>query len=92
VPRIDPGLEPGTTVDTSGKPSANLGSIISGSPKPVSGSSSSTPSDSIPLGKKGSLPTSVYSPYSPYTELDITGMGSGSTVKDPTNGKAFRVP
>ena len=92
VPRIDPGLEPGTTVDTSGKPSANLGSIITDSPKSVSGSSSSTRGDSIPLGKKGSLPTSVYSPYSPYTELDITGMGSGSTVKDPTNGKAFRVP
>jgi hypothetical protein len=89
APRIDPGLEPGTTVDASGKPSANLGTIITDSPKSTA---ASTQGDSIPLGKKGSLPTSVYSPYSPYTELDITGMGSGSTVKDPTNGKAFRVP
>jgi hypothetical protein len=34
----------------------------------------------------------VKSPYAPYSELDATGLTSGSLAKDPTTGKIFKVP
>jgi len=34
----------------------------------------------------------VKSPYEPYTELDATGLTSGSLAKDPVSGKVFRIP
>jgi hypothetical protein len=34
----------------------------------------------------------VKSPYAPYSELDATGLTSGSLAKDPTTGKIFKIP
>jgi hypothetical protein len=37
-------------------------------------------------------PNRVKSPYPPYTELDVTGLHSGSSALDPTSQRIFRVP
>lgn len=49
-------------------------------------------SGSFIVGKKGSKPGRVVSPYAPYNELDVTGLPSGSLALDPTTQKVFQVP
>ena len=49
-------------------------------------------SGSFMVGKKGSKPGRVVSPYPPYNELDITGLPTGSLALDPTTQKVFQVP
>lgn len=49
-------------------------------------------SGSFMVGKKGSKPGRVVSPYPPYNELDITGLPAGSLALDPTTQKVFQVP
>lgn len=49
-------------------------------------------SGSFIIGKKGSKPGRVVSPYAPYNELDVTGLPSGSLALDPTTQKVFQVP
>ena len=43
-------------------------------------------------GSKTSKEGRVKSPYSPFNELDVTGLPPGSLAMDPTTGKVFRVP
>lgn len=43
-------------------------------------------------GKRASKEGRVISPYPPYQELDVTGLGSGSLALDPTTQKVFEVP
>ncbi|MDB6073825.1 MAG: hypothetical protein JWO89_1465 [Verrucomicrobiaceae bacterium] len=48
---------------------------------------------SFPTGTKSKTnPGSVVSPYSPYNELDVSGLPSGSLSIDPTTNKVFKVP
>lgn len=60
-------------------------------PPPPPPASPST-SDTTPVGKKGSKPGRVVSPYPPNNELDVTGLESGSLALDPTTNKVFKVP
>lgn len=46
----------------------------------------------IPTATKTGNPNRVKSPYPPHTELDVSGLPSGSLAKDPTTGEKFRVP
>ena len=46
----------------------------------------------IPTASKGSKPGRVKLPFPPYSELDVSGMQSGSLARDPTSGKIFRIP
>ncbi|MFZ4766638.1 MAG: hypothetical protein ACOYMN_16925 [Roseimicrobium sp.] len=57
-------------------------------PAPPRSSSSKEVQTATPTGKPGR----VKMPFAPYTELDITGLPSGSLAKDPATGKVFRVP
>ena len=41
---------------------------------------------------KTANPARVKSPYPPYTELDVSGLPSGSSALDPTCQRIFRVP
>ncbi len=43
-------------------------------------------------GSKTSKAGRVKSPYPPYNELDVSGLGTGSLALDPTTQKVFRVP
>lgn len=49
-------------------------------------------SGSFLVGKKTSKAGRVVSPYTPFNELDITGLPSGSLALDPTTQKVFEVP
>jgi hypothetical protein len=49
-------------------------------------------SGSFLVGKKGSKPGRVVSPYAPFNELDVTGLPTGSLALDPTTQKVFEVP
>lgn len=46
----------------------------------------------ILTGTRTKNPDRVKSPYSPFNELDVAGMASGSLARDPTTGRVFRVP
>ena len=55
--------------------------------------SSTLPDESdYPFGSIGSEPGRVKSPYPPYNELDVTGLGTGQLAIDPTTDQIFRVP
>jgi hypothetical protein len=56
------------------------------------GSSSKEDSKDIPTATKGSRSGRVKIPFPPYSELDVSGMPSGSLAKDPTSGRIFRIP
>lgn len=43
-------------------------------------------------GKRTNKEGRVTSPYPPYQELDVSGLGSGSLALDPTTNKVFEVP
>lgn len=43
-------------------------------------------------GKRTGKEGRVTSPYPPYQELDVSGLGSGSLALDPTTNKVFEVP
>lgn len=64
--------------------------------KPKTSGSSSTAgagnSGSFLKGKRTGKEGRVISPYPPYQELDVTGLGSGSLALDPTTQKVFEVP
>ncbi len=48
---------------------------------------------SFPTGTRSKTnPGSVVSPYSPFNELDVSGLPSGSLAIDPTTKKVFKVP
>lgn len=49
-------------------------------------------SSSVLTGVKTSKAGRVKSPYAPYSELDVTGLPSGSLALDPTTQKVFRIP
>lgn len=56
-----------------------------------SASSGVDPGD-IPTATKTGKPGRVKVPFPPYSELDVSGMPSGSLARDPTSGKVFRLP
>jgi hypothetical protein len=56
-----------------------------------SSSSKVDPKD-IPTATQGSRSGRVKIPFPPYSELDVSGMPSGSLAKDPTSGRIFRIP
>lgn len=47
---------------------------------------------SVLTGSKTGKAGRVKSPYAPYSELDVTGLPSGSLALDPTTQKVFRIP
>lgn len=47
---------------------------------------------SVLTGTKTGKLGRVKSPYAPYSELDVTGLPSGSLALDPTTQKVFRIP
>lgn len=47
---------------------------------------------SVLTGTKTGKIGRVKSPYAPYSELDVTGLPSGSLALDPTTQKVFRIP
>ncbi len=49
-------------------------------------------SSSVLMGSKTGKTGRVRSPYAPYSELDVTGLPSGSLALDPTTQKVFRIP
>ncbi|MCE9519952.1 MAG: hypothetical protein K8R87_10415 [Verrucomicrobia bacterium] len=51
-----------------------------------------TESSSVLTGSKTGKVGRVKSPYAPYSELDVTGLPSGSLALDPTTQKVFRIP
>ncbi len=55
-------------------------------PKPAAETSS------VLTGSKTGKSGRVKSPYAPYSELDVTGLPSGSLALDPTTQKVFRIP
>jgi hypothetical protein len=46
----------------------------------------------VKTATRAKTPGRVKSPYPPYSELDVSGLNSGSLAKDPTTGKVFRIP
>jgi hypothetical protein len=66
-------------------------SAVDGSASERSSSTKLDPKD-IPTATKGSRTGRVKIPFPPYSELDVSGMPSGSLAKDPTSGKIFRLP
>ncbi len=52
----------------------------------------SSESSSVQTGSKTGKSGRVKSPYAPYSELDVTGLPSGSLALDPTTQKVFRIP
>ena len=76
-----------STVETEGKASGSE----KASDKPTSDGDAKS-GGSFMVGKKGSKPGRVVSPYPPYNELDITGLPTGSLALDPTTQKVFQVP
>lgn len=63
------------------------------SPEPTPPPQKSAPENTgVLTGSKTSKPGRVKSPYAPYSELDVTGLPSGSLALDPTTQKVFRVP
>lgn len=55
-------------------------------------SKTKTGADTLPTATPTNRRGRVKSPYPPFTELDVTGMTSGSLAKDPVSGKIFRMP
>lgn len=49
-------------------------------------------SPTVLTGSKTGKSGRVKSPYAPYSELDVTGLPSGSLALDPTTQKVFRIP
>jgi hypothetical protein len=47
---------------------------------------------SFPAGTLCGKPGFVKSPYAPFSELEATGLPSGSLARDPVSGKIFRIP
>ncbi len=76
------------------------GSQPKDTPKDATASAGKPKSDSPPAantgaflkGKRTAKEGRVTSPYPPYQELDVTGLGSGSLALDPTTNKVFEVP
>ncbi|MBL9117908.1 MAG: hypothetical protein JNJ83_23060 [Verrucomicrobiaceae bacterium] len=60
--------------------------------KPETTKPTSSFTDDTPVGKKGSKPGRVISPYPPHNELDVSGLDSGSMALDPTTNRVFRIP
>ena len=80
-----PASDSGKTADSNGKPAGNQ--------QPANGGTKPAGDQNTPLtGTKTSKPGRVKSPYSPYAELDVSGLPSGSLALDPTTQKVFRVP
>lgn len=79
---------------------SNTGTANTKPPEPQA----KTRTESTPTPKAPSEPPSVLtgtktgklgrvkSPYAPYSELDVTGLPSGSLALDPTTQKVFRIP
>jgi hypothetical protein len=62
-------------------------------PKEIAQPSATTSSrKEVPVATRSGKPGRVKSPFPPFTELDITGLNSGSLAKDPGTGQVFRVP
>jgi hypothetical protein len=61
-------------------------------PDPGKGSPSKPDTSEVPTATRGSKPGRVKLPFPPYSELDVSGMPSGSLARDPTSGKVFRIP
>lgn len=104
---LDPGPEApgdGEELDIAGSPSDGYGSEPPARPpelqdraSPGGATGSGAPSPKINpqevmTATKAKTAGRVKSPYPPYTELDVSGLNSGSLAKDPTNGKVFRIP
>lgn len=51
-----------------------------------------TETSNVLTGSKTGKVGRVKSPYAPYSELDVTGLPSGSLALDPTTQKVFRIP
>jgi len=45
-----------------------------------------------PVAERTDNPNQVLSPYTPYNVIDVEGFRSGQLVKDPSNGRIFRIP
>lgn len=98
---LDGFLAPGTVVNTTPEPPKVESkpeifdkpetTKVDAPPPPPPPASPSTV-DTTPVGKKGSKPGRVVSPYPPNNELDVTGLESGSLALDPTTNKVFKVP
>ena len=71
------------------EPPANVETESTPTPTPPK-----APSDSsnVMTGTKTGKSGRVKSPYAPYSELDVTGLPSGSLALDPTTQKVFRIP
>lgn len=61
-------------------------------PEKDKGSQSKPGTSEVPTATRGSKPGRVKLPFPPYSELDVSGMPSGSLARDPTSGKVFRIP
>jgi hypothetical protein len=61
-------------------------------PTAEKGSSPKADTKNVPVAAKSSKPGRVKLPFPPYSELDVSGMPSGSLAKDPTSGRIFRIP
>ncbi len=93
-------LPPGTVVKNAPEQPKSTDSSLTKPSEPAKDSApppplppaSTTTSDGTPVGKKGSKPNRVISPYPPNNELDVTGLESGSLALDPTTNKVFKVP
>ena len=84
-----------TPKDTEPAPTSSLPKVSTTSQSSGTGTTTdigSTSSGSFLVGKKGSKPGRVVSPYAPFNELDITGLPTGSLALDPTTQKVFEVP
>ena len=81
--------------DTEPAPTSSLPKVSTTSQSSGTGTTTdvgSKSSGSFLVGKKGSKPGRVVSPYAPFNELDITGLPTGSLALDPTTQKVFEVP
>jgi hypothetical protein len=84
-----------TPKDTEPAPTSSLPKVSTTAESSETGSTTdvgSKSSGSFLVGKKGSKPGRVVSPYAPFNELDITGLPTGSLALDPTTQKVFEVP
>ena len=88
--------QPGGNADISSRiddPGAPVRDNIAPSPTLKESPTSNTPEKgNVPMATRTNRPGRVKSPYPPYSELDITGLPSGSLAKDPTTGQVFRLP
>lgn len=91
-PETNPAPAPRNTPSTSPSPEEKETKTVQNSPPSPAPKPPVRENKEVLTATKTENPNRVKSPYPPYTELDVTGLHSGSSALDPTSQRIFRVP